>query len=231
MTEDEAKAVLEQPNTRTATGARDRAMLLCLYRLGLRVGEVVGLTKRHLQADAGKHGKLVFAGKGSKEREVWLDADTRTAVDLWLTHRPKIAGNGDALFCRIKRGAKGGPVGDRLTTRAVQGMVKHYATEALGAERGAQIHPHVFRHSHATGLLRLGKPLPEIQGRLGHARLETTAIYMHVDSEAQRELAESLPSLTAAEAKAEDGKTADLAEALAALPPEQKKALAEALLR
>ncbi|MBM3957543.1 MAG: tyrosine-type recombinase/integrase, partial [Gemmatimonadetes bacterium] len=62
MTEDEAKAVLEQPNTRTATGARDRAMLLCLYRGGLRVGEVVGLTKRHLQADAGKHGKLVFAG-------------------------------------------------------------------------------------------------------------------------------------------------------------------------
>jgi len=214
LTRDEAKAVLEQPNTKTATGTRDRALLLVLYRAGLRVGEVVGLKKTALQAGGRK---LVLRGKGDKEREVSLDGETRAALDLWLTHRGRFVTNGGPLFCGIKTG------GQALTTRAVQKALRRYALRALGEERGGQVTPHRFRHTHATELLNEGFTIREVQERLGHARLETTQLYTQVDNEALAGKIDARPGID--EAPAPDADAEDLAARIAALTPEQRQAL------
>jgi integrase/recombinase XerC len=214
LTRDEAKAVVEQPNTKTATGTRDRAMLLTMYRAGLRVGEVVGLKKTALQAGGRK---LVIRGKGDKEREVALDGETRAALDLWLQHRARLVANGAPLFCGIKT------AGQALTTRAVQKALRRYAVLALGEERGLQVTPHRFRHSHATELLNEGFTIREVQERLGHARLETTQLYTQVDNEA---LAAKINGRSATDGTPEpDTNADDLAAKIAALTPEQREAL------
>lgn len=223
MTRDEARAILEQPNTRTATGARDRAALLLMYRAGLRVGEVVGLTTRALQANGAK---LVFRGKGDKERVVSLDADTRAALDLWLQQRAKVTGNGGALFCRVKGHTGGqfaGEPGQALTTRAVQGMLKGYAAKALGVERAVQIGCHTLRHSHATELVDEGVNLRVIQERLGHARLAQTEVYTQVSEVAQRAVIDARPGID--EGPAPDAEAEDLAARIAALTDDQRAAL------
>jgi integrase/recombinase XerC len=214
MTRDEAKAVLEQPNTKCATGARDWAMLLVMYRGGLRVGEVVGLTKMALQASGRK---LVIRGKGDKEREVSLDGETRAALDLWLQHRACLVTNGGPLFCGIKTG------GQALTTRAVQKALRRYAVLALGEERGSQVTPHKFRHTHATQLLNEGFTIREVQERLGHSRLETTQVYTAVDNEALADKIDARPGIDPQPEP--DTEARALAAKIAALTPDQREAL------
>jgi site-specific recombinase XerD len=196
-------------------------MLLTMYRAGVRVGEVVSLRKTALQAGGRK---LVIRGKGDREREVSLDGETRAAVDLWLTHRAKIIPNGGPLFCGIKTG------GDGLTTRAVQKALRRYAVLALGEERGSQVTPHKFRHSHATELLNEGFTIREVQERLGHSRLETTQVYTQVDNEALAGKIDARPGVNPAEAGPEPD--ADPAAIVAALldrlTPEELEALARA---
>ena len=73
----------------------------------------------------------------------------------------------------------------RLTTRAVQRVVKHYAIKA-GITR--KVTPHVVRHSFATDLLSNGADLRSVQALLGHANIATTQIYTHVTDSHLREV-------------------------------------------
>ena len=79
VTRDEAKAILSEPNTQTTTGARDRAMLLLMYRAGLRVGEVVGLRKRDLAADGAKRNRNFRVREDTRWRgEVRVHGESRS---------------------------------------------------------------------------------------------------------------------------------------------------------
>ena len=167
---DEVDTLLDQPDTTTAIGIRDRALIELLYATGMRVSELVSLESGDLHLDAGY---LTCVGKGDKERLVPIGS---AAVD-WMRRylasaRPALLGPRTSR--RIFVNARGGV---RLTRVGFWKRLKHHARQA-GLPR--DLSPHVLRHSFATHLLERGADLRSIQTLLGHADLSTTQIYTHI---------------------------------------------------
>ncbi len=162
----------------TPKGLRDRAILELLYASGIRVSEVVGIEVANLDLD--DQTVRVF-GKGAKERMVVMGKPAVKAVERYMQEsRPRLAQKPEtALFLNRD--------GGRLSQRAVQIMVRHYATEA-GIEKA--VHPHLLRHTFATHLLEGGAELHVVQTLLGHANVNTTQIYTHVTDYAKRKAIE-----------------------------------------
>jgi integrase/recombinase XerD len=114
----------------------------------------------------------VNAGKGDKDRVVWIDSTTVEILEHWKLTRPR----GEFFFCTL--------AGDRLDDGYVRNMVARYGRKA-GID--VRVHPHMLRHSYATELLEDGYSVIEAQKLLGHSDLETTSIYLHVFDAALRE--------------------------------------------
>jgi integrase/recombinase XerD len=173
LSQEEVERLLESPDTSNPEGVRDRAMIEVLYATGLRVSELVGLTKSSVDLDTGV---LFCMGKGSKQRRVPVG---RSAVE-WLqryaaARRALLAGRESP---RLFVGYLG-----RLITRQV-----FYKTITAHAERAGVdgVTPHVLRHSFATHLLEHGADTRSVQAMLGHTDLATTQIYTHVTGERLR---------------------------------------------
>jgi len=162
-------ALLAAPPLDRPDGVRDRAILELFYAGGLRVGELVGLTRAHVGGD-----ELRVRGKGGKERVVLIGSQAAAALERYLRDaRPRLGsrtrGSTDALFLNGRGGA--------LTTRGVQLIVSRWVRAAAVQQRTT---PHVLRHTFATHLLDGGADLRVVQELLGHATLATTQIYTHV---------------------------------------------------
>ena len=177
LSEDQVAALLGAPDTATALGLRDRAMLETLYATGLRVSELVGLKLSQVSLDMGV---VRVLGKGNKERLVPLGEE---AID-WLkrycaTARTELGGDAkaEAVFVTARRGP--------MTRQAFWGLVKRYA--AIANIRIA-ISPHTLRHAFATHLINHGADLRVVQLLLGHSDITTTTIYTHVARERLKQL-------------------------------------------
>lgn len=161
--------LLEQPDTSTPLGVRDRAYLELLYASGLRISELVGIDIDDVELRA----RLVkVRGKGSKERIVPFGSKAEEAVRAWMAVRGELVGQREeaALFVNYR--------GERITTRSVRRLFDGYVRRA--ALRGG-VSPHTMRHSFATHLLNAGADLRGIQELLGHASLSTTQKYTHLN--------------------------------------------------
>jgi integrase/recombinase XerD len=168
---EEMLRLLAQPDPKTERGLRDRALLELAYAAGLRVSELVGLTRGDLNMDLGL---VRCVGKGSKERIVPVGRPALEAVKAYLASRRDAA---PALFLGNK--------GQALNRISCWRIVQRYARQAGIRER---ISPHTFRHSFATHLLDGGADLRAIQELLGHASIATTQIYTHVTTDRLREV-------------------------------------------
>ena len=154
----------------TASGCRDRAMLLLMARLGLRAGDVASL--RLGDVDWAAATVTVF-GKTRRRSRVPLPQDVGDAILVWL-ERGRPASQDDHLFLRLLA-----PIGPFADGQGVSARVAKAARRAgVGVPR---VGSHVLRHSAATALLGEGMSLPAIGALLRHASLETTAIYAKVD--------------------------------------------------
>jgi integrase/recombinase XerD len=170
LTPDQVDALLEQPDTASPRGLRDRALIELLYATGLRVSELVALRTADLNLDAGY---LTCMGKGRKERLVpigdaaveWVQRYVREGRSGLLRGR-----SSPRLFVNARDGGT-------LTRSGFWRVLAAYGRRA-GLSRG--LSPHVLRHSFATHLLERGADLRAIQLMLGHADLSTTQIYTHV---------------------------------------------------
>jgi len=174
----EIERLLTAPPEGTAAGLRDRAMLETMYGSGLRVSELMALKCEDVDLRA----RLVRPfGKGGKERQVPLGDGAHDTLTAYLASaRPLIlAKKPPTPFLFVTR--QGGP----MTRRHFLILVKAYAREA-GIVR--TISPHVLRHSFATHLLSGGADLRAIQEMLGHASVQTTQRYTHVDVARLREV-------------------------------------------
>ena len=158
--------LLEQPDTATPLGVRDRAWLELLYASGLRIGELVGIDVDDVELRA----RLVkVRGKGSKERIVPFGSKAEEAVRAWMSVR-EVGPEQHALFTNYR--------GERITARSVRRLFERYVR---GAALRAGVSPHTLRHSFATHLLNAGADLRGIQELLGHASLSTTQKYTHLN--------------------------------------------------
>lgn len=178
LSELQVESLLAAPDTSTALGLRDRAMLETLYATGLRVSELTGLRLSQVGLDAGV---LRVVGKGSKERLVPIGDEAVAWIARYLREvRPGLAAGAtrDEVFLTQRRGP--------LTRQAFWMLIKRYALRAGIAP--SALSPHVLRHAFATHLLNHGADLRVVQLLLGHADITTTTIYTHVARERLKRL-------------------------------------------
>jgi integrase/recombinase XerD len=161
---------MQQPDTTTVRGVRDRALIELLYATGLRVSELVQLRVADVNLEAAY---LTCTGKGGKQRMVPIGDEAASWVRRYLSSaRPALLTSGASP--RLFVNARGGRA---LTRVGFWKILKGYARQA---GLGKFLSPHVLRHSFATHLLDRGADLRAIQLMLGHADLSTTQIYTHV---------------------------------------------------
>lgn len=166
----ELARLLSAPKADTLEGKRDRAILELLFSTGLRISELCSLSVDDVDLS---RDEFSVRGKGDKVRVVFLTDEARAALREYLAARKDME---DALFIRYGKKAHLGEDA-RVTPRAVQRLLKHYAAKA-GITR--KVTPHVIRHSFATDLLSNGADLRSVQALLGHAHIGTTQVYTHV---------------------------------------------------
>lgn len=173
LNEDELQQLFTQPDTSTLPGLRDRAILELLFSSGLRVSELVGLDKDHINL---KRREFMVRGKGQKDRPIFISPESAKWVEHYLQKRTDSA---KPLFIRYSGSKQVDLSGNfhRLTARSIQRMIKRYA---LMAGITKHVSPHTLRHSFATDLLMNGADLRSVQALLGHSNIATTQIYTHV---------------------------------------------------
>src|SRR4030081_3510712 len=153
-------------------GHRLRALIVLLWRAGLRISEARALQESDL--DRSRGAVLIRRGKGGKRREVGMDRWAWDQLDPWLEIRRELPVG--ALLCVIH----GPTAGRRCEASAARKQLHHAAAGAGGRRRFA---PHQLRHAHAVEMAHEGVPLVVIQRQLGHANLGVTSIYLQgIDS-------------------------------------------------
>jgi integrase/recombinase XerC len=172
----EVETLLDAPDTSTADGLRDRALMELLYASGIRAGEAHALDLEDLDLD--EEEVRVRHGKGDKERIALLGQAAVQALRLYLHQgRPELAmhntGTLDPAVFLNK-------FGKRLSDRGIRRIFDKYFQ--IASER-LKTTPHTLRHSFATHLLDNGADLRAVQELLGHAHLVTTQVYTHVTTE------------------------------------------------
>ena len=178
LSSQDVECLLVHCNRHTATGCRNWAILLLLARLGLRAGEVVGLTLDDLDWERGE--LCIRASRGNSDR-LPIPQDVGAALADYL-RRLRPACSCRQVFVRMKAPHRG-----FASSVAICSIVRR-ALECAGlnpAHKGA----HLLRHSVATHMLRQGASLAEIGELLRHRNPQTTMIYAKVDLDSLRPLA------------------------------------------
>jgi site-specific recombinase XerD len=171
---------------RAAPGPKYRAALATAYGAGLRVSEVVALKVDDV--DSERLLLRVERGKGRKDRQAMLSPQLLALLRAWWRE-------GRRLGVLLPRGwlfPGRNPV-EPLSTRQLNRAV-HAAAEAAGISK--RVTPHTLRHSFATHLLEQDIDIRVIQVLLGHAKLDTTALYTRVASTTIRAVTSPLDRLT-----------------------------------
>ena len=175
--------VVDACDDSTEMGARDRAIVLLLSRLGLRSGDILGL--RLSDIDWAK-GSLAVSGKSTWESELPLTQEIGDALLTYLKRRPAV--NTDKVFIRVTA-----PIRPLAGPASVANIVRS-ALRRAGVQAPTQ-GAHLLRHSAATEMLRQGVSLQDIQTVLRHRSIETTTIYAKVDVRLLKQIAQPWPEV------------------------------------
>lgn len=156
--------------------ARDVALIRLMMSCGLRVSEAVAV--RLADLDIGdRHGSVTVRGKGNKYREIPVPPEARKAIREWLEERGQKYRDSEWLFPNRD--------GGHITARYAEQVIQN-----TGKFAGLDVHPHILRHTAATNMIRTGADLVTVAQILGHANLNTTAIYTKPDKKTMSEALE-----------------------------------------
>lgn len=179
----DVERLLAACDTATAVGRRDLAVLLLLARLGLRAGDVQGLTFDQIDWE---RGCLRVSGKGRREAELPLPQEVGDAILAYLEHgRPRL--DDPHVFLRERA-----PVRPYATSRVVSKIVAR-AIRRAGLKDTPSRGAHLLRHSLASGLIEDGATLESVAGLLRHRSIDTTSIYAKADPGRLGEIAQAWP--------------------------------------
>ncbi len=187
---DEVEDMLNQIDTSTESGLRDRAIIELLYSGGLRVSELVGLNRDSINLE---RREFMVRGKGSKDRPIFISEACADRVRDYLDARTDSL---PALFLNNSRNLQAVDTSGnyrRITARSVERIVEKYARLAGITKK---VTPHTLRHSFATDLLMNGADLRSVQSMLGHADISTTQVYTHVTDKHLKEIHDKFHSET-----------------------------------
>jgi site-specific recombinase XerD len=168
----EIEALIAAPDLSSWHGRRDRALLALALQTGLRVSELIGLSRGDIVLGAGAHVRCM--GKGRKERATPIRKDSVKMLRDWLTERG--GAETDPVFVSNRN--------QRLSRDAVEQIVRRHVQAAsvrCPSLKKKRVTPHVLRHSAAMQLLQNGVDRTVIALWLGHESVETTQMYIHAD--------------------------------------------------
>lgn len=161
----------------SVNGEKEKAIVEILLSTGCRVSELTQIQLGDIEGN-----RIVVHGKGAKDRNVYLNAKAKVAVDAYLAKRQD---GSPYLFPGTSReGTERQRDAGHIGTGTVEGMVRELAKRA-GIKRA---YPHKFRRTCATFALRHGMPVEQVSKMLGHEKLTTTQIYLDL-SESELEQA------------------------------------------
>ena len=166
-TRDEVQRLLDGPLGRNEkTRTRNRALLVMMWRSGLRMSEALDLRLEDLRPGDG--GVWVRRGKGGRPRLAGMDTESFGALGPWLELRTGLGLD------------PGGQVFYMFNGNAVQPSYVHHMCRRLRSKLGLskRVHAHALRHTDAHELFREGMAEKLIQVQLGHASLESTDRYL-----------------------------------------------------
>jgi site-specific recombinase XerD len=169
LTPDEVSRLLAACSHRGPSGLRNRALIVTLWRGGLRIAEALALEPKDI--DPARGTITVLRGKGNQRRTVGIDPQAMAVLERWLEARRALVAGRAPVFCRIAAPHRG----REIRSAYVRTMLKRVAGRA-GIEK--RVHPHGLRHTHAYELANEGVPLHLIQAQLGHNSLATTDRYV-----------------------------------------------------
>jgi len=166
---EEVKRLLEMIDADSVLGIRDRLFYGLLYALGLRLSEAIELDLCDVDLEAAV---IHVHGKGRRERTLSMtDGLPRLILD-WLAVRNQVQGaqRSQALFLSKK--------GNRLSARVAQENLQKLVAQTgpLSIDR---LTPHSLRHAFATHALENTRDIVILMAILGHAKMESTQIYLH----------------------------------------------------
>ncbi|RVT42581.1 tyrosine recombinase XerC [Rheinheimera sediminis] len=165
---DQVNHLLDFDSSEDALACRDKAIMELFYSSGLRLDELVSA---NLQDIDWSEALIRVRGKGNKQRVLPMGRMAVAAIKNWLKVRGAYVGTEpDALFLSKQK--------SRISHRQVQQRVKLWSERQGLAQH---LHPHMLRHSFATHMLESSSDLRAVQELLGHANLNTTQVYTHLD--------------------------------------------------
>ena len=170
---------------------KHRLVLMTTYSAGLRASEVIGLKPEHI--DSERMLIKVEDGKGGKDRYTLLSVKLLAELrQYYRKYRPEVY-----LFPSTYKERKNSP----LAYESIRSVYEE-ARKRAGIKKGEGLH--TLRHSFATHLLEAGYDIRKIQVLMGHTRLSTTMIYLHVSRETLSKIPSPLDLIDTKHTKKED---------------------------
>lgn len=171
---EQVERLFAMPDLADYLGMRDRCMMELFYSSGLRVSELVGLSRTDIDF---ANRAIRVKGKGKKERVIPVTKNAADWISKYLNHPDREEREDRPIFLN--------KWGKRLSARSVDRNFQAYLKKSGLA---GKITPHTIRHTIATHWLEKGMDLKTIQTLLGHNSLATTTIYTQVSTRLKREV-------------------------------------------
>lgn len=147
---------------------RDKAIILTFCTTGMRVSELANITVEQYRCMGGDDGReLIITGKGDKQRTVYINDETKQAIDMYLATNPK--GDSPWLFKSFQ--------GNQIHANSLSQTIKSTAKRA-GIPFWNELSNHCMRAAFATIASDNGIPVPVISQAMGHTSINTTNVYI-----------------------------------------------------
>lgn len=181
---DQIERLFAQPDLTSYLGLRDRCIMELFYSSGLRMSELVALSRQDLDL---KNFSVRVMGKGRKERILPVTKNAVEWISRYLKNPDRFSDSKEHQAEKDGKAIFLNKWGERLSARSID---RHFSQYLKGSGLAQKITPHTIRHTIATHWLEKGMDLKTIQILLGHSSLATTTIYTQVSTRLKKEVYE-----------------------------------------